>query len=83
MGNEKGQRRTYREIRERLLYSLALGQQTIRSLSQSAGVNWDTTRNHLIYLMGKEWARQVLALPYVRIYEITEKGRNCINLQKY
>ncbi|PIY60113.1 hypothetical protein COY95_03460 [Candidatus Woesearchaeota archaeon CG_4_10_14_0_8_um_filter_47_5] len=69
------QKRKFTEIRELLLFSLARGQQTINSLSKSAGVNWKTTENHLIHLIGMGWVREVLHIPYVRIYELTDMGQ--------
>jgi predicted transcriptional regulator len=70
----KPHKRTYRIIRHDLLTSLASGQKNINQLANTSGINWKTTQNHLIYLCGFRFARVVVNLPQVKIYEITERG---------
>ena len=67
-------KRSFDEIRTAMLIELAKGQKTINDLAKSSGVNWKTTQNHLIYLVGMGFATEVFNSPYVRIFEITEKG---------
>ena len=76
------EKRTYRDIRKNLLKSLANGQKNINQLSTSSKVNWRTTRNHMIYLMGFGFARAVVNLPQVKIYEITERGMGALAKNK-
>lgn len=72
-------RRTFEEIRNILLVELSKGRKTINALSKEAGVNWSTTENHITYLIGKGMISEVFNSPYVRIYEITEKGKQYVD----
>ena len=67
-------KRSFEVIRNAMLIELAKGQKTINDLAKSSGVNWKTTQNHLVYLVGMGFAKEVFNSPYVRIFEITEKG---------
>ena len=69
-------KRTFIEIRNSILLSLASGQKTINQISSEAQVNWKTVERHLIYLTGKGWVREVFSSAYVRIYELTAFGKN-------
>lgn len=68
-------KRTFEEIRFNLLMSLTEGRKTINELAKDAGVNWRTTSNHLVYLIGLGLVTEVFNSPYVRIFELTEKGK--------
>jgi predicted transcriptional regulator len=70
----KQHKREFRVIRKNLLHSLVDGQRNINQLAKDAGVNWKTTRNHMVYLCGFGFAKVVINLPQVTIYEITERG---------
>ena len=72
---EKQQKRRYSELRGILLNSLKNGEKTINELSKTSGINWKTCDNHLIWLVGMEWVEEVFSSRYVRIFKITEKGR--------
>lgn len=67
-------KRRYKEIRISLLRGLAGGQKNLNELSKVAKVNWRTTRNHMIYLVGIGYAKMVFSSPQVKIYEITQRG---------
>ena len=69
-------KRTFIEIRNSILLSLASGQKTINQISSEAQVNWKTVERHLIYLTGKGWVREVFSSAYVRIYELTAFGKD-------
>jgi len=68
------QKRTFKEIRRILLRKLATGPKNINQLSDVAGVNWKTVDNHLIYFIGRGWAKEVYSSPKLRVYDITENG---------
>jgi predicted transcriptional regulator len=80
--SNRQEKRTFRDIRKNLLKSLANGQKNINQLSSDSQVNWRTTRNHMIHLMGFGFARTVVNLPQVKIYEITERGMGAISRGK-
>jgi len=71
-------KRTFHEIRELLLLSLAIGKKAINQLASAAGVNWRTTENHLTYLLGRGMVVEVFTSDYVRIFELSEKGKEYI-----
>lgn len=70
------QKRTFIEIRNCILLSLASGQKTVNQISVEAKVNWRTVDNHLIYLMGKTLVKEVFSSSYVRIFELTAFGKD-------
>jgi len=78
----KQHKRTFREIRKNILKNLANGQRNINELANSSGVNWKTTRNHMIYLCGFGLAKSVVNLPQIKIYEITERGMEMLAQNK-
>ena len=69
-------KRTFIEIRNSILLSLASGQKTINQISSEAQVNWKTVERHLTYLTGQGWVREVFSSAYVRIYELTAFGKD-------
>ena len=69
-------KRTFIEIRNSILLSLASGQKTINQISSEAQVNWKTVERHLIYLTGKGWVREVFSSAYVRVFELTAFGKD-------
>jgi predicted transcriptional regulator len=62
-------------LRACILTNLKTGQKTVNQISTETGINWKTVDNHLIYLIGKGFVREVFSSPYVKIYEITERGK--------
>ena len=72
--NEKQEKRTYSELRFKILNSLKIGEKTLNSISVDTGINWKTCDNHLLWLMGMELVEEVFNSKYVRIFKITEKG---------
>ena len=40
-----------------------------------SGVNWKTTNNHIIYFIGKGYAKEVYSNIRIKIYKITDEGR--------
>ncbi len=70
------QKRTFAEIRNYILLSLASGQKTINQIASETGINWRTVDNHLVYLLGKILVKEVFRSSYVRIFELTSFGKD-------
>ena len=68
-------KRTFEEIRNKILLGLVHGQTTVNSLAKKVDINWRTVDHHLIYLIGKGYAKYCFESSYVKIVEITEKGK--------
>jgi len=75
-------KRTFDVVRGILLNKLLKKDRTINGLSKVSGVNWKTTERHLIYLTGKGFAKEVLFSDYVKIYGITERGKDFLKDEK-
>lgn len=71
-------KRTFREIRKSILLALSKGQLTVNEIAKQSEINWKTVNNHLIYLTGRGFVKEVFSSSYVRIYELTEQGKNFI-----
>ena len=76
ISNGFNQKRTFIDIRNLILISLASGQKTINQISTETQVNWKTVERHLIYLIGRGWVREVFSSAYVRIYELSAFGKD-------
>lgn len=76
--NKEGfaEKRTFNEIRNSILISLATGQKTINQISSETRINWKTIERHLTYLVGKGWVREAFSSAYVRIFELTAFGKD-------
>lgn len=74
--NEFTVKRTFIEIRNSILLSLASGQKTINQISSDTKINWRTVDNHLVHLMGKMLVKEVFSSSYVRIFELTAFGKD-------
>ncbi|MBS3102068.1 ArsR family transcriptional regulator [Candidatus Woesearchaeota archaeon] len=74
-GNSK---RTFKEIRNKILLCFSKGQLTVNEIAKQAGINWKTVNNHLIYLTGRGFVKEAFSSPYVRIYELTPQGKDFI-----
>src|SRR3989338_7296660 len=71
-------KRKFEEIRKEILICLSKGQMTVNEIATCSKINWKTVDNHLIYLSGKGYVKEVLNSTYVRIYELTEQGKTFI-----
>ena len=69
-------KRTFIKIRNSILLCLASGQKTINQISNETQINWKTVERHLVYLIGKGWAREAFSSAYVRIFELTAFGKD-------
>jgi len=68
-------KRRFDELRHSILKLLQNKKQfTLNEIARSAGINWKTVDNHITYLIGRGFVREVFSSPYVRIVEITERG---------
>lgn len=76
-GNSKS-KRTFHIIRIAILNSLSGRQQTINQIAVKTGINWRTVELHLTYLAGRELVREIFSSQYVRIFAITDKGREAL-----
>lgn len=73
-------KRKFSELRHSILNFLKKKKlSTLNNISRSTGINWKTVDNHLIYLIGKGFVKEVFSSPYVRIFKITEKGVKYLN----
>lgn len=81
--SSKQAKRGYSELRWLLLDSLKNGEKTLNELSKTSGINWKTCDNHLIWLVGMEWVEEVFSSRYVRIFKITEKGKERLSAGKF
>jgi DNA-binding MarR family transcriptional regulator len=73
-GTGKG-KRTFSHLRKIILKSLNREQKTVNQIATLTKMNWKSVDNHLTYLIGKGFVREVFSSPYVKIVELTEKGR--------
>ena len=68
-------KRRFVELRNKILKFLQNKKQfTLNHIARSTKINWKTVDNHLTYLVGRGLVKEVFSSPYVRIFEITEKG---------
>ena len=72
------EKRVFKEIRKQILLSLSKGQLSINEIAKQSKINWKTVSNHLIYLTGRGFVKEVFSSSYVRIYELTDSGKSFI-----
>ncbi len=68
-------KRTFSELRDIILFTLAKGKMTINHIATESGINWRTVEKHLTYLIGKRLVQELFSSEYVRIFELTEEGK--------
>ena len=73
MVNRK-KKRSFSKLRELILRSILNEQKTINQIASETGINWRTVNNHITYLIGKGFVKEVFSSKYVRIVEITAEG---------
>ncbi len=71
-------KRTFVQIREKLLITLSSGRMTINQIALSAEINWRTVEKHLTFLIGKRMVSEVFSSEYVRIFELTREGKEYV-----
>ena len=57
---------------------MASGQKTVNQAATETGINWKTVDNHIIHLVGNGYLKEVFTSPYVKIFEITDRGRKAL-----
>lgn len=72
-------RRTFEQIRILILHTLVDKRKTINQIAKDIDVNWRTVEAHLDYLAGQLLIKEVFASEYVRIFEISPKGRQVLS----
>ncbi len=80
--NMSTKKRRFSELRDLILANLRKGRKTVNQISQETGINWKTVDNHLVYLVGKEMAIIVYSSPYVKIFELSESGKEYLKVKK-
>ncbi|MBT4823880.1 hypothetical protein HN695_00755 [Candidatus Woesearchaeota archaeon] len=73
-------RRTFHDLRRVILISLVSGQKTVNQVSRSTKINWRSVVIHLNYLVEKGLVRNLVNSPYVKIFELSETGKEFIAL---
>lgn len=82
MSRGETKKRTFDKIRTNILLSLSKGQKTLNQISVETHINWKTVDNHIVYLVGRGLATEVFKSAYVRIYELSEDGKEFL-LKKF
>jgi len=78
---DRNPKRTFKELRHDILSDLLKGRKTVNKLAKETGINWKTVDNHLIWLKGRGFVREVFASSYVKIYELSEEGRKFLGVE--
>ncbi len=78
---DRNPKRTFKELRQRILSAMLKGRKTVNQLAKDTGINWKTVDNHLIWLKGRGFVREVFASSFVKIYELTEEGRAFLGVE--
>ena len=76
-------KRTFVELRLRILITLTKGDRTINDLAVRSGINWRTVDLHLTHLLGKRLVEEIFSSQYVRIFTITPKGREFLQQAQF
>lgn len=74
-------KRRFGELRDIILKGLKKDKKTVNQISQETGINWKTVDNHLIFLVGKGMVSIVYSSPYVKIFEISESGKEYLEVK--
>lgn len=68
-------KRTFYELRNEIIITLSKGKMTINQIALDSGINWKTVEKHLTYLIGKKLVEEVFSSEYIRVFELTKKGK--------
>ena len=71
----KEHKRTFNVIRDIIVLTIGDEKKTINQISTDSGVNWRTVEKHLTFLIGKKLVSEIFSSEYVRIFELTNNGR--------
>lgn len=73
------QKRTFNVLRDIIVSTIGSDKKTINQIANDSGINWKTVEKHLTYLIGKKLLQEVFSSEYVRIFELTDNGRQYLN----
>ncbi len=73
-------KRTFAALRNLILLAMEGQKKTINQISNDSGVNWKTVEKHLTYLIGKRLVEEVFSSEYVRIFNLTEQGKDYVEI---
>tara|TARA_Y100000310_G_scaffold345591_1_gene467005 strand:- start:5550 stop:5876 length:327 start_codon:yes stop_codon:yes gene_type:complete len=82
MSRGESKKRSFDKIRTNILLNLSKGQKTLNQISKETGINWKTVDNHIVYLVGRGLVTEVFKSSFVRIYELSEEGKEFL-LKKF
>ncbi len=71
-------KRKFGVLQRLILASLSKRPLTINEISESSGINWNTTSRQLILLKGHDCVKEIFSHKRLRLFEITEKGKTVI-----
>ena len=71
-------KRTFKQIRNRIILSLGKGRMTINQIAGNSSINWKTVEKHLTFLIGKKQVEEIFSSEYVRIFELTSHGKQLV-----
>lgn len=78
---DRNHKRTFKELRHRILTTMLKGRKTVNQLSKDTGINWKTVDNHLIWLKGRGFVHEIFASSFVKIYELSDQGRQFLGVE--
>lgn len=75
---QKEPKRTFSVIRDLILLTVNSDKKTINQISSESGINWRTVEKHLTFMIGKKLVTEIFSSEYVRIFELTQNGKNLV-----
>ena len=75
-------KRRFHQLRDLILKNLKPGKKTLNQLASDSGINWKTVERHIIFLIGKGMVHEVFSSPYVKIVELSDKGKEYLEAKK-
>jgi predicted transcriptional regulator len=73
-------KRKFDQIRDLILNTIGSDKKTINQIAGDSKINWKTVDRHIIYLIGTGMVKEVFSSPYVKIVELTEKGKEYLGV---
>ena len=80
--SKTNKKKTFTEIRRKILIALSAGKKTINQISLDTNINWKTVEKHLTFLLGKRFIEEVYHSEYLRIFDLDTKGREKVTCLK-
>lgn len=68
-------------LRDLILNNLLSGKKTLNKIASGSGINWKTVERHITFLIGKGMVHEIFSSPYVKIVELTEKGKEYLEVK--